>query len=1073
MSALIEFFHSALPYLITVSALMLMGLGVLIFLVLRKSRKTPKDQQDAAEGVNNKDKTGSILHLKKSFAQASELLKKKGTGKNYQYHIPWILVLGESGSGKSTLLNNNLLESSVRKKDVETGEDEPGVQWWFYDKGVAVKPKGSLSLNTGGKNAEGKGWHNVLRMLRKHRSNRPIDGVVVTIPIQDVLSMNQSQPEVHARIKEKAGVLHEKLGELQKELGVNFPVYVLFTKCDRISGFSSFAKALPEKFHRNIFGWSNPNSLDASYSSAWVQSGIRSLHQDLKKMQMEIFAEKGNVTGAEDLFLFPSRFSELEETISKYMDVLFKSTAFHRSFFFRGFFFTGSPEGESGKNPSPLFLRDLFEEKIFMEGGVAEIVDQTLISKNRYLKRIQAGFAAAAVVGTLGLTHAFFSLKEEKNLELPVLNLISGSLEEMEYKKTIDGSLFEKKALNLLNGMTKMDPSGFYSVFIPSSWVSNIRSGVMQSMSIANEKIIIKMMSIELNNRAKKMGFSSERLHEKLTEKTLQSVHFEDSTAFRQLFGFVQEFAELEKSLKIYNEQVITGKADSREFDHLVKYLYGFTLNADFSEEALTKLKGEPINTDILKANVNARIWETTRQFYDHIFTENHLAQQLFQLQERIENLSESDPSKGQFEVIVQFQEIFQLLQQIEKDLGDPALNWIAGKQLDLGTKYQQVLAGIQASEFFDESVYLELKRRSQKEFEGFQNDLKHVQTVLTGPLLASDQGQIQLRLGEKLQLFKNALDSYFSMTFARPANGKFQMIQSLPPGKQLIWNTAFLEQGVKLYENYQVFMQEKLPAFPGLFQPIFEHAARKSLESNLIGLLAKAQTLKNSSDNSNSALQQEILLSTNKNFKIASPYLGQILQILERLQMHSTNRRLFQVLAAQGNRTLKEVDRYLVDERLYLMKGDDFKWWNAVEAPSFRAYNVNGAEEMKYYLQIQRDRVAFLASEFAEPMVKLLGYRNKHRGTVNQALFTRWERILEALQAYQKKRPGNSIETLETFLLNDLDQMALKQCGGNSSNKYLHTHSGDYFLQIRNRIRRKLVTRCQEVNYQIGYQEY
>ena len=45
--------------------------------------------------------------------------------------------------------------------------------------------------------------------------------------------------------------------DLQKALGVCFPVWVLITKCDRLVGFREFSLELPSECHNQLLGWTN------------------------------------------------------------------------------------------------------------------------------------------------------------------------------------------------------------------------------------------------------------------------------------------------------------------------------------------------------------------------------------------------------------------------------------------------------------------------------------------------------------------------------------------------------------------------------------------------------------------------------------------------------------------------------------------------------------------------------------------------------------------------------------------------------------------------------------------------
>ena len=64
------------------------------------------------------------------------------------------------------------------------------------------------------------------------RPRRPINGVLLTVSVQDLLALPPDQR------KEQAARLRGRMQELQQRLGVKVPVYVLVTKCDLLAGFN-------------------------------------------------------------------------------------------------------------------------------------------------------------------------------------------------------------------------------------------------------------------------------------------------------------------------------------------------------------------------------------------------------------------------------------------------------------------------------------------------------------------------------------------------------------------------------------------------------------------------------------------------------------------------------------------------------------------------------------------------------------------------------------------------------------------------------------------------------------------
>ena len=77
-------------------------------------------------------------------------------------------------------------------------------------------------------------WTGFLRLLKKYRPRRPINGVMVTISASELLEQNGAELESYA------SALRSRIQELHEQLGIRFPVYVLVTKADLLPGFMEF-----------------------------------------------------------------------------------------------------------------------------------------------------------------------------------------------------------------------------------------------------------------------------------------------------------------------------------------------------------------------------------------------------------------------------------------------------------------------------------------------------------------------------------------------------------------------------------------------------------------------------------------------------------------------------------------------------------------------------------------------------------------------------------------------------------------------------------------------------------------
>src|SRR5262249_19669956 len=104
--------------------------------------------------------------------------------------------------------------------------------WWFTDEAVLIDTAGRYTLQESDQSVDASAWNRFLELLKAARPRRPLNAVLLTVSVQDLL---QASP---ADRKEQAMKLRTRLQELQAQLGVRPPIYVMVTKMDLVAGFN-------------------------------------------------------------------------------------------------------------------------------------------------------------------------------------------------------------------------------------------------------------------------------------------------------------------------------------------------------------------------------------------------------------------------------------------------------------------------------------------------------------------------------------------------------------------------------------------------------------------------------------------------------------------------------------------------------------------------------------------------------------------------------------------------------------------------------------------------------------------
>ncbi|WP_321789256.1 type VI secretion system membrane subunit TssM [Paraburkholderia sp. J94] len=231
-------------------------------------------------------------------------------GKRYLYELPWYIALGSKSSGKtSALLNAGLAFPVAEQMQRAAGamhRPTPNVDWWLTNDAVLIDTAGRYTRHgseegkfavasiltaptpaadaasgkdqsgapvgeSGGKEAlvatgasartevvnsqqriDAAEWLGFLAMLRKHRPRAPINGALLAVNLAELTNQDDS------RRMAEAAALRARLAELRGELGIRFPVYLIVTGMDQLTGFTEYFSSLTAENRAQTWGFTLP-----------------------------------------------------------------------------------------------------------------------------------------------------------------------------------------------------------------------------------------------------------------------------------------------------------------------------------------------------------------------------------------------------------------------------------------------------------------------------------------------------------------------------------------------------------------------------------------------------------------------------------------------------------------------------------------------------------------------------------------------------------------------------------------------------------------------------------------------
>ena len=138
-------------------------------------------------------------------------------GGRYLYQLPWYLIIGAPGSGKTTALQNSGLQFPLAATHGDKAIRGVGgtrlCDWWFTDRAVLIDTAGRFTTQDSDAAADKATWGGFLGLLKSSRPRQPLNGVLVTVSVSDLIGRNAFQRAEHAQaVRARVQELHEQIG---------------------------------------------------------------------------------------------------------------------------------------------------------------------------------------------------------------------------------------------------------------------------------------------------------------------------------------------------------------------------------------------------------------------------------------------------------------------------------------------------------------------------------------------------------------------------------------------------------------------------------------------------------------------------------------------------------------------------------------------------------------------------------------------------------------------------------------------------------------------------------------------
>ncbi|MFL1551649.1 type VI secretion system membrane subunit TssM [Pseudomonas sp. D47] len=347
-----KFWDSSTSRLLTISGLFLCWGLLIVFANWRNSLRKQSDE-NSEEGKRNIDLTEIITEeqrtLRRRFKEAVLTVQRSSLYGGHSQHsrkdLPWYLMLGPQSSGKTSLLENSGLNFPLNPRNTRqtSSEKHLGCDWYFAEHGVVLDTAGRF-LTQDAHQVDAHAWRTLLGLLRQRRRNRPLNGVLINLPIELLQGGHQDQ------LAELAGQVHARLQEIHHQLRSDVPIYLVLSKADRVVGFDEFFDSLSREENQQVLGVTFRKGRDGNDEHV-LREELEALLLRLNSQVLTRVHQERDTQRRGLILDFPHRLGMIGSPLCTFVNSAFSSNRYRHTSALRGFYLTSAPHAVGSAIP--------------------------------------------------------------------------------------------------------------------------------------------------------------------------------------------------------------------------------------------------------------------------------------------------------------------------------------------------------------------------------------------------------------------------------------------------------------------------------------------------------------------------------------------------------------------------------------------------------------------------------------------------------------------------------------------------------------------------------------------------
>ncbi len=348
-----------------------------------------RDKERAEMGpATGGDEIDILIREATTRLQASRLGRTAHVG-----NLPLFLFLGEPGSAKTSVVLHSGLEPELLSGQTVQGKvpiPTRTANLWFSRQYLFAEAGGPMLQDQ-------PRWTKFVRRLAPRQLHSVLGkgapsprAAVVCVDCETF--MQQGATEAIAATSER---IQTRLREVSQLLGISLPVYVIFTRADRLQFFLDYVRNFTNDEASLVFGATLPmvtyaTGVYAEQESARISAEFDNLFQSLADRRINLLSQEFDATKLPTTYEFPREFRKLRPLLVQMLVDICRPSQLRTGPFLRGFYFSGvRPVVVTTAGPT------VAQEEMMAQSAAEEVGGATSVFEIRKVKAAMAQQAAS------------------------------------------------------------------------------------------------------------------------------------------------------------------------------------------------------------------------------------------------------------------------------------------------------------------------------------------------------------------------------------------------------------------------------------------------------------------------------------------------------------------------------------------------------------------------------------------------------------------------------------------------------------------------------------------------------